>query len=89
VSELAGRTVMVTGANTGIGKATAEELARRGASVYVTARSREKGEAAVASIKAAAGSDSVFFLALDLADLPSVRSCADSFLARGSRCMCW
>ena len=83
MSELAGRTVMVTGANTGIGKATAEELARRGASVYVTARSPEKGEAAVASIKAAAGSDSVFFLALDLADLPSVRSCADSFLARG------
>ena len=83
MSELTGRTVLVTGANTGIGRATAEELARRGASVYVTARSRDKGEAAVASIKAAAASGSVFFLPLDLADLDSVRSCADAFLARG------
>jgi retinol dehydrogenase-12 len=83
VSELGGRTVLVTGANTGIGKATAEGLAARGASVYVTARSAARGEAAVAAIKAATGSDSVWFLALDLADLDSVRSCADAFLARG------
>jgi NAD(P)-dependent dehydrogenase (short-subunit alcohol dehydrogenase family) len=75
------RTVMVTGANTGIGEATALALAREGWRVYVAARSREKGEAAVASIKAATGSSAVFFLALDLADLSSVRSCADSFLA--------
>jgi retinol dehydrogenase-12 len=77
------RTVVVTGANTGIGKATALGLAREGWRVYVAARSAEKGEAAVASIKAAAGSSEVFFLALDLADLESVRSCAEGFLARG------
>jgi retinol dehydrogenase-12 len=77
------QTFLVTGANTGIGKATAEELARRGGRVYVAARSAAKGEAAVAAIKAATGSDSVWFLALDLADLPSVRACADAFLARG------
>jgi retinol dehydrogenase-12 len=76
-------TVVVTGANTGIGKATALALAQEGWRVYVAARSAEKGEAAAASIKAAAGSDSVFFLALDLADLESVRSCAEGFLARG------
>ncbi len=76
------QTFLVTGANTGIGKATAEELARRGGRVYVAARSAAKGEAAVAAIKAATGSDSVWFLALDLADLPSVRACADAFLAR-------
>jgi retinol dehydrogenase 12 len=76
-------TVVVTGANTGIGRATALVLAREGWRVYVAARSAEKGEAAVASIKVAAGSDSVFFLALDLADLESVRSCAEGFLARG------
>src|SRR6516165_10347530 len=83
MSSPAERTVVVTGANTGIGKATAEALARQGWRVYVASRSRDKGEAAVASNKAAAGSDSVFFLALDLADLPSVRFCAVSFLARG------
>jgi retinol dehydrogenase 12 len=77
------RTVLVTGANTGIGLATAKALAGQGWRVWVTARSAEKGEAAVASIKAGAGSDSVFFLALDLADLESVRSCAEGFLGRG------
>ena len=83
MSSPAERTIVVTGGNTGIGKATAEALARQGWRVYVASRSRDKGEAAVASIKAAAGSDSVFFLALDLADLSSVRSCAEAFLARG------
>jgi retinol dehydrogenase 12 len=77
------QTFLVTGANTGIGKATALALARRGGRVYVAARSAAKGEAAVADIRAAAGSDSVWFLALDLADLTSVRACADAFLARG------
>ena len=77
------QTVVVTGANTGIGKATALALAREGWRVYVASRSAEKGEAAVAAIKAAAGSSDVFFLALDLADLESVRSFAEGFLARG------
>jgi retinol dehydrogenase-12 len=83
MSSPAERTVVVTGANTGIGKATALALARQGWRVYVASRSRDKGQEAVASIKAAAGSDSVFFLALDLADLSSVRSGAEAFLARG------
>jgi len=74
------RTVVVTGANTGIGKATALALARQGWRVYVACRSERKGEAAVASIKAATGNDAVFLLVLDLADLSSVRACADSFL---------
>ncbi|HEY6309391.1 MAG TPA: SDR family oxidoreductase [Streptosporangiaceae bacterium] len=81
--ELGGRVFLVTGANTGIGLATAKALARQGASVYVASRSVEKGAAAVAAIKAASGSSSVFFLALDLADLDSVRSCAAEFLALG------
>jgi retinol dehydrogenase 12 len=83
VGDLDGRTFLVTGANTGIGRATAQALAGRGARVFVASRSRDKGEGAVAGIKAAAGSDSVWFLPLDLADLDSVRSCAADFLARG------
>ena len=81
--ELAGRTFMVTGGNTGIGRATAAGLARRGGGVYVACRSPEKGRQAVADIVAATGNDAVAFLPLDLADLASVRSCAEQFLALG------
>jgi retinol dehydrogenase-12 len=86
VSELAGvagRTFLVTGGNTGIGRATVTALAQRGGRVYVASRSAAKGEAAVAEIRAATGNESVFFLPLDLADLDSVRACAVSFLALG------
>jgi retinol dehydrogenase-12 len=75
-----GRTVLVTGANTGIGQATALALAGQGWRVWVTARSERKGQAAADSIKAATGNDAVFLLMLDLADLSSVRDCAKSFL---------
>jgi len=80
---LSGRTFLVTGANTGIGRATAADLARRGGRVFVACRSAEKGRAAAAQITAATGNDAVLFLPLDLADLASVRSCAAEFLARG------
>ncbi len=83
MSEQGGRAFLVTGANTGIGRATAEALAERGGRVFVASRSAAKGEAAVGAIRAATGNDSVFFLALDLADLESVRACAAAFLARG------
>ena len=77
------RTVVVTGANTGIGLATASALAGQGWRVWVTARSEGKGAAAVAGIRAATGNDAVFLLMLDLGDLSSVRACADAFLGRG------
>jgi len=83
MSELAGRTFLVTGANAGIGCATAQHLAARGGRVYLACRSREKGEAAAAAIAAAAGSDQVQALRLDLADLASVRQFAKEFLALG------
>jgi retinol dehydrogenase 12 len=83
VGELSGRTFLVTGANTGIGLATATDLAGRGGRVYLACRSGEKGAAAVAAITAATGSAEVRFLPLDLADLASVAECARAFLALG------
>ena len=83
MSDLEGRTFLVTGGNTGIGRATALGLAQRGGRVYIACRSVSKGEAAAASIKDSTGSSSVWVLPLDLADLDSVRSCASDFLARG------
>jgi len=81
--ELSGRTFLITGANTGIGLATATGLAGRGGRVFVACRSAEKGRAAVAGISAGTGNDALAFLPLDLSDLTSVRACADEFLARG------
>jgi retinol dehydrogenase 12 len=81
--DLAGRTFMVTGGNTGIGRATAAGLARRGGQVFLACRSPDKGRAAVADIVAATGRDAVGFLPLDLASLASVRQCAERFLALG------
>jgi len=78
---VSGRTFLITGANTGIGRATAEDLARRGGKVFVACRSAQKGRAAVAEIAAATGNDAVAFLPLDLADLASVRDCVAEFLA--------
>jgi retinol dehydrogenase 12 len=83
MSDLAGRTFLVTGGNTGIGRATALGLARRGGRVYIACRSMTRGESAAADIRASTGNDSVWVLPLDLADLDSVRSCAADFLARG------
>jgi NAD(P)-dependent dehydrogenase (short-subunit alcohol dehydrogenase family) len=81
--DLAGRTFLVTGGNTGIGRATVTGLAARGGRVYVACRSEEKGQAAVASVVAATGNEAVCYLPLDLASLASVRQCAKEFLALG------
>jgi retinol dehydrogenase 12 len=83
MGELTGRTFLVTGANTGIGLATARVLAERDGQVTVACRSPEKGQAAVAGIIAATGNNAVSFLRLDLASLSSVRQAAADFLARG------
>ena len=85
---LSGRTFLVTGGNTGIGLATATELARRGGRVYVACRSESKGSHAVASIVAETGNAAWLYLPLDLADLGSVRACAEGSWPPGSRCTC-
>ncbi len=83
MGELSGRTILVTGGNTGIGLATARSLAARGARLHIACRSAEKGKAAVAAISAETGNQDVSFLQLDLADLAAVRASAQAFLATG------
>jgi NAD(P)-dependent dehydrogenase (short-subunit alcohol dehydrogenase family) len=79
--DLKGKNAIVTGANTGIGRITAVELARAGARVWLACRSRDKTQPVIDEIVAAGGKAE--FLALDLADLASIRDSAKAFLATG------
>jgi NAD(P)-dependent dehydrogenase (short-subunit alcohol dehydrogenase family) len=76
-----GRTVLVTGASSGIGLATAEGFARLGAAVRLLVRSEERGEQARAAVVAATGNRDVRVCLCDLSDLESVRASAESFAA--------
>ena len=81
---LAGKVALVTGANTGIGRVTATELALQGAQVFLACRSEQKTRPVLADIAAKSGGRArAEFLPLDLGDLASVRQCAQAFLARG------
>ncbi|XP_051891502.1 dehydrogenase/reductase SDR family member 13-like isoform X2 [Pristis pectinata] len=79
-TSLKGKTAIVTGANTGLGKATALDLARRGARVILACRSKERAEPAVFDIRKKSGNNQVIFMHLDLASLKSVRAFAETFL---------
>jgi NAD(P)-dependent dehydrogenase (short-subunit alcohol dehydrogenase family) len=83
MGDLDGKTFLVTGANTGIGRETARALASRGAKVFLTARSEAKVVPVIDEIAAQSGNTALEFLPLDLADLSSVRACANTFLASG------
>lgn len=76
--DLAGKSIIITGANSGIGYYAALELAKAGAEVIMACRSTAKGEAAAAKVNAEAPGKAVF-MALDLADLNSVRAFAAAF----------
>ncbi|XP_030632265.1 dehydrogenase/reductase SDR family member 13b.1 [Chanos chanos] len=83
--KLHGKTVIITGSNTGIGRATAVDLARRGARVILACRNQVRAEAAVAIVKRESRSNNVVFMHLDLASLKSVRAFAENFLKTESR----
>jgi len=82
---MTGKTVIVTGGNSGIGKATAVALARVGARTVITARDASRGNQAVAEIRQSSGSDLVELVVFDLADLASVRVGAAELLRRCDR----
>jgi NAD(P)-dependent dehydrogenase (short-subunit alcohol dehydrogenase family) len=72
---------LVTGANSGIGRATALGLAQRGATVLMVARNRARGEEAQAAIRAQSGNDAVRLYLTDLANQVEIRDLAAAVLA--------
>jgi len=80
-----GKTVLITGATSGIGLETAVALARIGAMVVGTARDEIKGEKAREQVAKRSGNSSVEFLAADLSNMKEVRSLAIRFLAKHPR----
>jgi NAD(P)-dependent dehydrogenase (short-subunit alcohol dehydrogenase family) len=85
IPDLSGRTAIVTGANTGLGLETARALAEHGATVVLAVRNLEKGQAALASIRARRKDARVALHALDLSSLESVRRAAGELAAAHER----
>ena len=78
-----GKTMLVTGANSGVGYQAALEFARHGAHVLLGCRSAGKGEAALARLEREAPGARAELALLDMASLASIRAFSAGFLARG------
>jgi len=83
--DLAGKVVLVTGATDGIGKAAATEFARRGATLTIIGRNKEKTEKVLAELQAASGNQKLDLLLCDLSRPADVRRAAEAFKAKHDR----
>ncbi len=71
---------LITGGNSGIGKAAAIALAQAGFQVIIACRNRERGESALKDIKRESGKEGVSLLVMDMAESASIRAAAAEFL---------
>jgi NAD(P)-dependent dehydrogenase (short-subunit alcohol dehydrogenase family) len=76
------KTCIITGANSGIGKASAIQIAQKGYRVIMACRNPERGEAALADVRSESGSDAVELLIVDMSSQASIRAFATEFGAR-------
>ena len=85
MTNLTDKTIIITGANSGIGKAAAIQLAKLGATIVMACRSAERGARALAEVREAANSQRVELLRVDMASQASVRQFAAEFSSRHKR----
>lgn len=85
IPDLSGKVIVVTGANSGIGLETARELARRGADTILACRSAERGEQAIADLRAEIPDAKAALMMLDLASLASIEQFTAEFANTHSR----
>ena len=83
--DLTGKIFLVTGATDGIGKAAAMDFAKRGASLTIVGRNKEKTEKVLAELTAASGSESLDLLLCDLTRMADARRAAEAFKAKHDR----
>ena len=81
-SECVGKTILITGANSGLGFEAARVLSCHGAKVILACRNPKLGEEAIVKLKAAKSDADVHFLQMDLGDLKSVKKSVDDFNSR-------
>jgi NAD(P)-dependent dehydrogenase (short-subunit alcohol dehydrogenase family) len=79
------KVIVVTGANSGIGKEAAIQLARLGAKVILACRSEERGKQALEDVQSASRSDHVEFMQVDMSSQASIRHFVETFKSRHSR----
>ena len=82
---LTDKTIIITGANSGIGKAASIQLAAMGAHVAMMCRSQERGEQALQDVRSASNSDKLELILVDMASQESVRQAVSEFFSRHTR----
>jgi NAD(P)-dependent dehydrogenase (short-subunit alcohol dehydrogenase family) len=85
ISDMTGKVVIITGANSGLGLESTKALAAKGATVVMACRNPRKAEAAKAEVLATTPAARLDVMALDNASLASVRAFADAFKAKYDR----
>lgn len=83
--DLTNKTIIVTGANSGIGKAASIQLAQLGAHVVMMCRNKERGEQALLDVRSASEIDKIELILVDMSSQASVSNAVNEFLGKHSR----